>query len=124
MTGEQNAYGKKSYEYAIGRIKATNHPVLTGEQWSRLREADYQGAVKLIEEYGYPRVEEGGSVRQSIDSEMERAVEFILELAPDQELTNLLFFLVKNLVHTKFKEFLLVLSQILLILNLMMALFV
>jgi vacuolar-type H+-ATPase subunit C/Vma6 len=92
MTGELNAYGKKSYEYAIGRIKATNHPVLTGEQWSRLREADYQGAVKLIEEYGYPRIEEGGNVRQSIDSEMERAVEFILELAPDQELTNLLFF--------------------------------
>ena len=92
MTGELNAYGKKSYEYAIGRIKATSHPVLNGEQWSRLREADYQGAVKLLEEYGYPRAGEGASVRESIDGEMERAVSFILELAPDEELTNLLFF--------------------------------
>lgn len=36
------------------------------------------------------------------------------------KLMNLLFFLVKNLVHTKFKEFQLALSQIPLILNLMM----
>ena len=90
--GEFNAYGKKSYEFAIGRIKATSHPVLTGEQWSRLREADMTGAVKLLEDYGYPRVEEGETVRDSIDREMQRAVTFILELAPDEELTNLLFF--------------------------------
>ncbi|MBQ6539536.1 MAG: V-type ATPase subunit [Oscillospiraceae bacterium] len=90
--GEYNAYGKKSYEYAIGRIKATSHPVLTGEQWSRLREADLAGAVKLLEEYGYPKAEEGETVRDSIDKEMQRAVSFILELAPDEELTNLLFF--------------------------------
>lgn len=89
---EYNAFGKKSYEFAIGRIRATNHPVLAGEQWSRLREADLTGAVKLLEEYGYPHVEYGGSVRDSIDKEMERAVSFIRELAPDEELTNLLFF--------------------------------
>lgn len=92
MSGEFNAYGKKSYEFAIGRIKATNHPVLNREQWSRLRELELSAAVKQLEECGYPHVEEGGSVRDSINSEMKRAVDFILELAPDEELTNYLFF--------------------------------
>lgn len=92
MSGEFNVYGKKSYEFAVGRIKATKHPVLNREQWSRLREADIQGAAKLLEDYGYPHVAEGGSVRDAIDAEMERAVSFILELAPDEELTNYLFF--------------------------------
>ena len=92
MSDQENVFGKKSYEYAIGRITANRHRPLSAEQWTRVREADIESAGKMVVEYGYSPVTEENSVYDSIEAEMARTVALIREVAPDPELVNLLFF--------------------------------
>lgn len=85
----ENVYGKKSYEFAIGSIKASGHPLLSDEQIRRIREADTETAEKLLSEYGY---EQKKTAAESIETEMKRAIDFIRSVAPDEELAGALFF--------------------------------
>lgn len=87
-----NIYGKKSYEFAIGSIKANSHRPLSAEQWRRLRDADMRAAEKILVEYGYPPLSEGKTILDSIEAEMKSRIEFIRDTAPDAELVDLLFF--------------------------------
>ena len=89
---EYNVYGKKSYEYAIGRISGTTHRVLRAEEMARLREADGETAQKLLTDYGYPAVTGGKTVYDVIEDEKNTVSAFVREIAPDEELTQLLFF--------------------------------
>lgn len=89
---EYNVYGKKSYAYAIGRISGTSHQVLRDEQFARLREADFDAAQKLLADYGYPAVSDGKTVYDVIEDEKNTVAAFVREIAPDEELTQLLFF--------------------------------
>lgn len=82
MTESGNIYGKKSYEFAVGRIKAGER-LLSAEQWSRLRAAPRADAEKLLTEYGYS---------SDSDAELNRTVDFLKEISPDADLTELLFF--------------------------------
>jgi len=92
MGETENIYGKKSYEFAVGRIKANSHRPFSAEQWNRLREADLPSAEKILIEYGYPPVPEGKTIFDSIAEERERTIEFIRDAAPEAELVDLLFF--------------------------------
>lgn len=89
---EYNVYGKKSYAYALGRISGTSHQILREEQIARLREADFDAAQKLLAEYGYPAVSGGKTVYDVIEDEKNEVASFVREIAPDEELTQLLFF--------------------------------
>lgn len=89
---ERNVYGKKSYEYALGRLSATTHRLLSAEQLGRLREADLRTAEKLLTEYGYPAVSEGQTVYDAIEAEKNAVCAFVREIAPDESLAALLFF--------------------------------
>lgn len=85
------AFGSTSYEYAVGRIQATSHTVLTAEQWNRLQDGEEQEALKLLEEYGYPAAE-GRSPQEVIGEELGRVASFVREISPDPAMTDLLFF--------------------------------
>lgn len=87
-----NIYGRKSYEFAVGRIKANAHRPFSAEQWNRLREADLRSAEKIVVEYGYPSIREEETIFDSIEAELKRTIEFIRDTAPDTELVDLLFF--------------------------------
>lgn len=89
---EYNVFGKKSYEFAVGAIKASSHAVLSDERWNRLHEADLSSAEKMLAEFGYPASVEGKGINSSIDAEMSTVTSMVRELAPDEELTKLLFF--------------------------------
>lgn len=89
---EYNVYGKKSYAYALGRISGTSHRVLRAEEMARLREADSETAQKLLADYGYPAVQAGKTVYDAIEDEKNAVSAFVREIAPDEELTQLLFF--------------------------------
>lgn len=89
---EYNVYGKKSYAYALGRISGTSHRVLRAEEFARLREADGETAQKLLTDYGYPAVADGKTVYDAIEAEKNAVSAFVREIAPDEELTQLLFF--------------------------------
>lgn len=89
---EYNVYGKKSYAYALGRISGTTHRVLKPEELARLREADSETAQKLLADYGYPAVSGGKTVYDVIEDEKNTVSAFVREIAPDEELTQLLFF--------------------------------
>lgn len=90
--GAANVYGRKSYEFAIGAIRASSRQPLQTEQWRRLREADLQTAERLLADYGYPAVPESGTVFEAIEEELRRTAVFLRELAPDAGLLELLFF--------------------------------
>ena len=94
MTGDKKAFGSRSYEYAVGCIKASSHPPISREKMARLAEADFDSAVRLLTEYGYPQFsyEKGETVFDSIEAEKERTVSFIMEIAPDAELVSAMFF--------------------------------
>ncbi|MBS5843965.1 MAG: V-type ATPase subunit [Clostridiales bacterium] len=85
-------YGRKSYEFAVGRINANAHRPFSAEQWNRLQEADLWSAEKIVVEYGYPSIREGETIFDSIEAGLKRTIEFIRDIAPDAELVNLLFF--------------------------------
>lgn len=89
---EYNVYGKKSYAFALGRISGTAHRPLTAEQTARLREADFQTAQKLLTDFGYPAVQSGQTVYDAIEAEKDAVCAFVREIAPDEQLLNLLFF--------------------------------
>lgn len=89
---EYNVYGKKSYAYALGRISGTTHRVLKAEEFARLREADTETAQKLLADYGYPTVPSDKTVYDVIEDEKNTVSAFVREIAPDEELTQLLFF--------------------------------
>lgn len=89
---EYNPYGRKSYAFALGRISGTTHAVLREEALSRLREADFEGAQKLLSDYGYPAVTDGKTVYDAIEEEKNTVSAFVREIAPDEELVHLLFF--------------------------------
>ena len=91
MKEAYGVFGDISYEYAIGRIQATSHTVLSAEQWTRLQDGEEQEALKLLEEYGYPAAE-GRSPQEVIQEELCRVVSFVREISPDPMLTDLLFF--------------------------------
>ncbi len=84
-------FSKKSYEYALGAIKATSHPPLNSEEFRRLGEADINDFPRLLDEFGWGKGIEG-DLHQRIQGEFEYAVNFIREVSPDMELTNLLLF--------------------------------
>lgn len=86
-----NEFGKKSYEYAIGCIKATSHPPLTKEQLKRLSEVSEGDFEKLLSEFGWARDIEG-NINERIEGELNYAVSFIKDISPDKSLTDLLFF--------------------------------
>jgi len=89
---EYNVYGKKSYAYALGCISGTTHQILREEQIARLREADFDAAQKLLADYGYPALSDGKTVYDVIEDEKNEVASFVREIAPDEELTQLLFF--------------------------------
>lgn len=91
MKEAYGAFGSTSYEYAIGRIQATSHTVLSAEQWNRLQDGEEQEALKLLEEYGYPAAE-GRSPQEVIQEELGRVAAFVREISPDPAMTDLLFF--------------------------------
>ena len=86
-----NEFGRKSYEYAIGCIKATSHPPLSKEQLKRLSEVSDRDFEKLLDEFGWAKGMEG-SIGERIDGELSFAVSFIKDISPDTALTDLLFF--------------------------------
>lgn len=90
MKVEKSAFGTKSYQYAIGRVMATSHPVLKADQWRRLMESNEPTAIKLLDEYGYGNVQ--GTPEEKIHAELKRTIEFIKEIAPVDELVSLMFF--------------------------------
>ena len=87
-----NEFGKKSYGYAIGCIKATTHPVLREEQIRRLEDADEAAALKLLEEYNYGTGAEENSAEARIEAEMRYTVAFIKDIAPDAALLGPMLF--------------------------------
>lgn len=87
----QNEFAKKSYEYAVGAIKATSHPPLTEEGLRRLSEADLSDFPRLLDELGWGRGIEG-DLHERIQREFEYAVAFIRDISPDLSLTDLLLF--------------------------------
>ena len=87
----ENEFSKKSYEYAVGAIKATSHPPLPDEAIRRLSEAGMSDFPRILDEFGWARGIEG-SVRERIRGEYEYAVKFIREVSPDTSLTDLLLF--------------------------------
>lgn len=87
----QNEFAKKSYEYAVGAIKATSHPPLTEEELRRLGEADISDFPRLLDEFGWGRSIEG-DLRDRIQGEFEYVVSFIRDISPDLSLTDLLLF--------------------------------
>lgn len=89
---EYNVYGKKSYAFALGRISGTTHAVLREDTLTRLREADFSSAQKLLCDCGYPAVTEGKTVYDAIEEEKNVVSAFVREIAPDEELVHLLFF--------------------------------
>lgn len=92
MSEQYNVYGKKSYEYALGRISGTPHRILTAEMLGRLREADTPTAEKLLADFGYPQKADGQSIYDVIEQEKNIVAAFVREISPDEELVNLLFF--------------------------------
>lgn len=89
MTG--NEFAKKSYEYALGAIKASSHPPLTEDELRRLGEADLFEFPRLLDEFGWGKGIEG-DLHQRIQGEFEYAVSFIRDVSPDLSLTDLLLF--------------------------------
>ncbi|MBE6651286.1 MAG: hypothetical protein E7613_08230 [Ruminococcaceae bacterium] len=89
MTG--NEFGKKSYEYALGAIKASSHPPLTEDELKRLEEADINDFPRLLDEFGWGRGIEG-NLHERIEGEFEYATLFIRDISPDISLTDLLLF--------------------------------
>lgn len=89
---EYNVYGKKSYAFALGRISGTAHRVLNAEMRARLSEADFSNAQKLLADFGYPAVTGEKTVYDAIEEEKNAVSAFVREIAPDEELVNLLFF--------------------------------
>lgn len=89
MTG--NEFGKKSYAYAVGCIKASSHPPLTPDRLTRLENAEKEDFPKLLDEFLWGKGIEG-EVSERIDGEFNYAVSFIKDISPDKELTDLLFF--------------------------------
>lgn len=87
----KNEFGAKSYEYAIGAIKATSHPPLTKEQFSRLEECEKENFSKLLDEFGWAKGIEG-NIPTRIEGEFDYAVSFIKDISPDEALSDLLFF--------------------------------
>ncbi len=85
-------FGKRSYEYAIGCFKASPRQPLSEDQWTRLRNSDRKTAESLLSEFGFPAVSGERTPVDSIEQDMASTVAFIRANAPDQELTNLLFF--------------------------------
>lgn len=90
MTGAE--FGKKSYAFAIGCVKATSHPVLGDEQLRRLREAGGPAALKLLDEYNYGMEASGRPAEERVAAEMRRTSAFLREIAPDLSLLGPLFF--------------------------------
>ncbi|MBQ7898120.1 MAG: V-type ATPase subunit [Clostridia bacterium] len=86
-----NVFGAKSYEYAVGCIKATSHPPLTPEQLRRLSDADEHDLEKLLDEFGWGKGIEG-KLHERIEGEVKYAISFIKDISPDETLTDLLFF--------------------------------
>lgn len=89
MTG--NEFAKKSYEYALGAIKASSHPPLTEDELRRLGEADINDFPRLLDEFGWGRGIDG-DLHDRIQGEFEYAVNFIRDISPDLTLTDLLLF--------------------------------
>ncbi len=89
MTG--NEFSKKSYEYALGAIKASSHPPLTSDELRRLEEADMQDFPRLLDEFGWGRGIDG-DLHSRIQGEFEYAVSFIRDVSPDMSITDLLLF--------------------------------
>ena len=87
----ENLFGKKSYEYAVGAIRASSHSPLTPENLKRLEDTDLDGFAKLLDEFSFAKGIEG-SVEERIEGEFDYAVDFIKEISPDERLTDLLFF--------------------------------
>lgn len=87
----KNEFGAKSYEYAVGAIKACSHPPLTKEEILRLQDAECDSFLKLLDEFGWARGIEG-DIESRIEGELSYAISFIKDVSPDQDLTDLLFF--------------------------------
>ena len=84
-------FAKKSYEYALGAIKASSHPPLTEDELRRLGDADIHDFPRLLDEFGWGRGIEG-DLHSRIQGEFEYAVNFIRDVSPDLTLTDLLLF--------------------------------
>ena len=89
MTG--NDFAKKSYEYALGAIKASSHPPLTDDELRRLEESDFNDFPRLLDEFSWGRGI-NGDLHERIEGEFEYAVTFIRDISPDISLTDLLLF--------------------------------
>lgn len=87
-----HVFGKTSYEYAVGCIRANSHRLIQPDQWNRLQEADLETACRIVAEYGYPPVTEGQTIYDSIAAEQQRTLKFVKSIAPEPELIDLLFF--------------------------------
>ena len=92
---ERSPFGSGSYPYAIGRVRARESSLLDRSQWNRLLEADEDGALQALREFGYGAAEGQGNAGLSADeliaAEQRKTAEFLTEVTPDAELTDLLF---------------------------------
>jgi V/A-type H+-transporting ATPase subunit C len=86
-------YGKISYLYSVGRIKALEGTLLSRSDWNMLIESKNQDAtLKLLIDMGYGKNKEGITYGELIDSELEKVYEIIKNLSPDKDLTGLFFY--------------------------------
>lgn len=88
----QNAtpFGKKSYPYAIGRVRAREASLLNAAKWNQLIEADEEQALKLLREAGYG---DGGEADIDLltERELTKTAAFIREITPNPALTDPFF---------------------------------
>lgn len=92
---ERSPFGYSSYPYAIGRVRARESSLLDRSQWNRLLDADEDGALQALREFGYGATEgqssAGRSADELIDAEQRKTAEFLAEVTPDAALTDLFF---------------------------------
>ncbi len=86
----QNEFGKKSWGYAIGCIKACSHPPLTEIERQKLRDCDAGEFLRLLDEFSWGRGSEGEELDTRVEQEMEYVALMIRDICPDERLSSLL----------------------------------
>ena len=86
---QEQVFGAISYEYALGCLQASARPPLSKDQWNRFQGADFSQAMQLLRELGYPS---GEDYLMVLEQDWEKTADFIREISPQPELTQLLFF--------------------------------
>ena len=89
MSNREKPFGKNSYPFAVGRIKAVEGSLLDRSKWNRLLDGDVEQAMQALREFGYGADAQEHSLDGLIRQELRKAALLIAEVTPDQELTDL-----------------------------------